>query len=82
MIVTRDKALSGPDVVLFRQAYGISQGRLGRLLGVSKQAVQGYERNGMSRAQALALAAIIAGLQPWQPSDAQGVKPKGIHDGE
>lgn len=65
-----ERALTGEEVRIFRKSRGLSQTELGAWLGVTKQGVQNYEERGMNRQQALALAALDRGLQPWTPTEA------------
>lgn len=63
------KVLSGDDVLIWRVSRDLDYGSMGRMLGVSAQSCKKYERTGMSRTGALALAAIDAGLSPYKPNE-------------
>jgi len=62
------KYLTGEEVKAFRISRNITQTRLSELLGVSPQAIGKYELRGVTRATALALAAINRGLPPFKPT--------------
>jgi hypothetical protein len=63
------KVLSGRDVEVWRLSRGLDYGSMGRMLGVTAQSVKKYESSGMSRKDALALAAIDEGLEPYKPTE-------------
>lgn len=68
------KFLSGEQVRVWRLAQGYSLGQAAARLGVSPQAVANFEKAGVGRKEALAFAAIIAGLEPYEPSEADVVR--------
>lgn len=63
------KVLSGDDFRIWRVSRDLDFSSLARMLGVSSQSVKKYEVVGMNRTQALALAAIDGGLQPYTVTD-------------
>lgn len=64
-----EKFLSGSEFRVWRLARGYSLPQAGQLLGVSPQAVALAEKNGLSRKDALAIAAIDAKLDPYEITD-------------
>jgi transcriptional regulator with XRE-family HTH domain len=79
------KVLTGEDFKIFRTSRGLTQQELGDWLGITKQAVQMYEKRGVDRLQALALAALDRGLKPWKPTREdrkQPIAPREDPDGE
>jgi DNA-binding XRE family transcriptional regulator len=70
------KYLTGCEVKAFRISRNLTQTQLAEWLGLTPQAVGQYELRGVTRATALALAAINRGLPPFKPSkdDIRAVK--------
>lgn len=63
-----DKYLSGHEVRTYRVSRNLTQPELARWLGLTPQAVCKYEKRGVSKATALALAALDRGLKPFKPT--------------
>lgn len=73
MAVSRNaskKFLKGEEVKAFRISRNLTQADLAEWLGLTTQAVGKYEIRGVTKATALALAAIDRGLQPFKPTKA------------
>ena len=64
------KFLSGEEVRAFRISRDLTQTELAKWLGVTPQAVGKYEIRGVTKAVALAFAAINRGLPPFKPTKA------------
>jgi transcriptional regulator with XRE-family HTH domain len=64
------KFLKGEEVKAFRISRNLTQSDLADWLGLTTQAVGKYEIRGVTKATALALAAIDRGLQPFKPTKA------------
>jgi transcriptional regulator with XRE-family HTH domain len=64
-----DKFLKGEEVRIWRLSRGFSQLELAKYLGLTAQAVGKYEARGITKATALALAAIDRGLRPFKPTE-------------
>lgn len=65
-----DKFLSGEEFEIWIKSRGITTYDAAEWLGITRQTLLYWRRNGISRAQALAISAIERGLQPWTPTDA------------
>jgi DNA-binding XRE family transcriptional regulator len=66
--VASKKYLSGEEVRAFRISRNLTQTELAEWLGLTPQAIGKYEDRGVTRATALALAAINRGLPPFKPT--------------
>lgn len=64
-----EKFLTGAQFRIYRQSRHLSQTELAAWFGLTKQAIQRYERLGVTRSVALALSAIDRGLRPYQPTE-------------
>lgn len=64
-----EKFLSGPEFRAWRVSRGYSPNQAGALLGISGNAVRLYEKNGISRKDALAISALENKLEPYQPTE-------------
>jgi DNA-binding XRE family transcriptional regulator len=62
------KYLTGDEVRAFRISREITQTELAGWLGLTSQAIGKYEVRGVTKATALAFAAINRGLPPFKPS--------------
>jgi transcriptional regulator with XRE-family HTH domain len=62
------KTLSGADFRIFRVSRKLTQQQLADMLGITKQGVQYYERTGVSKVVALALAALDKPMLPYRPT--------------
>jgi len=62
------KFLTGDEVKAFRISRNLTQTELAGWLGITPQAVGKYEQNGVTKATALAFAAINRGLPPFKPT--------------
>ncbi|TYO65437.1 helix-turn-helix transcriptional regulator [Bradyrhizobium hipponense] len=73
------KFLTGEEVRAFRVSRDLTQTELADWLGLTPQAIGKYEIRGVTKATALAFAAINRGLQPFKPTkdDMSAVK---VHD--
>jgi DNA-binding XRE family transcriptional regulator len=63
-----DKFLTGQEVRAFRVSRQLTQPELAKWLGLTPQAVGKYESRGVTKATALAFAAIDRGLKPFKPT--------------
>lgn len=64
-----DKFISGEEFDIWLRSRQITLGDAAEWLGVTKQTVVYYKKNGMNKTQALAIAAIERGIPPWQPTE-------------
>lgn len=66
-----DKFLTGEEFKIWRRTRGLSLAETAKWVGLTYQAIQAWERFGVTKTQALALSAIDRGLKPWRPTDAE-----------
>lgn len=64
-----DKYLSGEDFEVWLKSRQITSADAAEWFGVTKQTITHYKKNGVNKAQALAIAAIERGIKPWEPTE-------------
>lgn len=62
------KFLTGDEFIVWLKSRGLSMGDAAEFFGVAPNTIRHYCTNGVTKSQALAIAAIERGLQPWRPS--------------
>jgi hypothetical protein len=64
-----DKFLTGEEFDIWLRSRQINLVDAAEWLGVTKQTITYYKKNGLNKTQALAIAAIERAIPPWQPTD-------------
>lgn len=64
-----EKFLTGEEFDIWLRSRKINYGDAAEWLGVTKQTIVYYRKNGLNKTQALAIAAIERAIPPWQPTD-------------
>jgi hypothetical protein len=64
-----DKYLTGEEFDIWLKSRQLTSLDVAEWLGVTKQAVTYYKKNGINKTQALAIAAIDRGIPPWAPTE-------------
>ena len=61
------RIVSGDDFRRWRDSQGLSLLKVADYLGIARGSAQYLDDVGLTKTQALAIAAILAGLEPWTP---------------
>jgi hypothetical protein len=64
-----DKYLTGEEFDIWLKSRQIRLADAAEWLGVTKQTVMHYKKAGVNKTQALAIAAIERGIEPWLPNE-------------
>jgi DNA-binding XRE family transcriptional regulator len=73
-----DKFLTGEEFEIWLKSRQITSMDAAEWLGVTKQTITHYKKAGVSKSQALAIAAIERGIKPWEPTDEDRKRAEGI----
>jgi hypothetical protein len=76
-----EKFLTGEEFDIWLRSRQITSNDAAEWFGVTKQTITHYKKNGINKAQALAIAAIERGIKPWEPTEddrkrAEGIEPE------
>ena len=62
-----ERIISGEEFRQWRNTCGMTIGKVAANFGIPRVSAQRLDYVGLTRTQALAIAAIMAGLEPWSP---------------